>query len=371
MARNAHCDLGAFAGVGALACIRYPTASNSAPGGSVGPPSWPESARVTRGVGIGARRALASAARVRGIHRVARVVASSKDPSAKARAHVKSLTANTEPSVIVAIKSSGRSYAVSSAAPVGPATDRAPGASFRTPETRSLVARRTSRSRKPLARSIPRASSSETTSRDPTPQAPPSIFILSTSASRARSHRSLASASARSPRRVRAPVALSVSIHVPGYTRSTYTTANAHAPPSGRSVRSGTATRRLRAPSFASHLAGLTPLKCNARWTSFAALESGGTGSSPPRSSAPCTSTLAPICSPGCPRRRSAVSWASSAASTPYQPSVSSRRARPLLRPLLLTAATHKTAGAFAGVSRSNTRRTQGRSARKISRSYR
>ena len=83
VARNAHCDLGAFAGVGALAWIRYATASNSAPRGQEGPPSWPQSTR-RRGVGVGARRALASEARVRGIHRVARVVASSKPPAGSA-----------------------------------------------------------------------------------------------------------------------------------------------------------------------------------------------------------------------------------------------------------------------------------------------
>ena len=289
---------------------------------------------------------------------------------------------------------------MSSAAPVGPATDRAPGASFRTPETRSLVARRTSRSTKPLARSISRARSSETTlpSRDPpvshlsgppspsppTPAPPPrppvppvpppvpSSRIRSTSASRARSHRSLASASARSPRCVRLPVTLSVSTNAHGYTRSTYTTADAHAPPSGLSVRSGMATRRFTDPSLASHLAGLTPLKCNARWRSFAFFERGGTGSSEPRSSAPCTSTLAPTCSPGWPARRSEVRPASSTASMPYQPSVSSRRARPSgPAPNRLIATTHSTAGDLAGVSRSNTRRTHGRCALKISRSYR
>ena len=109
VARNAHCDLGAFAGVGALAWIRYATASNSAPGGQVGPPSWPQSTR-RRGVGVGARRALASEARVE------------RDPSRRARrrelqaaggikegARARALTEKTEPSVIVAINSSGRS----------------------------------------------------------------------------------------------------------------------------------------------------------------------------------------------------------------------------------------------------------------------
>ena len=278
---------------------------------------------------------------------------------------------------------------MSSAAPVGPGTDpdpRGPGASFRTPETRSLVARRASRSRKPLARRISLAASSVTNPRGPPtgppprPPAPavpppvPSSRILSTSASRARSHRSLASASARSPRCVRLPLALSVSIHTLGYTRSTYTTADAHAPPSGLSVRSGTATRFFKDPSVASHLAGFTPLKCNARWTSFAFFDRGGTGSELcGRSSAPCTSTLAPTRNPEWPARRSEERPASSTASTPYQPSVSSRRAGCPSRPPVpnrLIAATHSTAGAAAGVSRSNTRRTHGRCALKISRSY-
>ena len=110
-------------------------------------------------------------------------------------------------------------------------------------------------------------------------------------------------------------------------------------------------------------------MACNARCADvLAASESGPQGSSIPFNSAPCTSTFCPMNKT--PRRSCSVRWRSHRACIPYQPSVSSRCAHPSFAPERLTAATHKTTGDLAGVSRSNTRRTHGLCARRISRSY-